>query len=196
MSNPLDSPPRSVKEFTSVKWQEWFYLLWAKRKNKRIETNGNPAKGTSAPVETYLNNTVGLKFAVGDSVYFNLALPDDWVPNTDLTFEAHFYSSNTTAARYVRGSLDWQACALGEAITAPGSSGTLDTGDILMGTTANQLGAVAFPVIPGTSLSFDDHIFLKLTRTAATGTAPASPADNPVLMHFEIEYTAYVIRAR
>lgn len=195
MSNILPPPPRHDKDLIGHSWQDWIYKVWTKKKNKRVETNGNPAKGTSAPTQVFLNNVSGLRFAVGDEIYFNFALPDDWVPNTDITLETHFYSPNTVAARYVAGELDWQACALGEAISAPGSSGVIASGDILLGTTANQLGAYAFTNIPGTSLSFDDHIFLRLARTASVGTAPASPADNPVLVHFEVEYTAYVLRA-
>ena len=79
---------------------------------------------------------------------------------------------------------------MGEVITAPGSSGTIDTGDILLSTTANQLGEVQFSTFPGSQLAFDDHLSFQLTRTASTGTAPAV-GDNPVMIHFEVEYTAY-----
>lgn len=188
---PLPPPPRMDKDLASHPWQDWFYKLWDKRKLKTIETTGNPPKGTAAPTQVFLNHTSGWKFAVGDSIYFIFVIPPDWVPNTDFVFEAHFYSPNTTAARYVRGQLEWVALAQGEIITAPGSSGIFDTGDILLPTTANQFGEVLFPPILGTSISQGEHISLHLTRIASVGTAPAA-ADNPVLIHFEIEYTAYI----
>lgn len=161
-------------------------------KTKDLETNGNPARGAAAPTQVFLNNVSGWRFAVSDEIYFNFAIPEDYKPGTDLTFELHFYSANTTAARYVRFTLDWQAIAIGEVVTAPGSSGSIDSADILLATTANQFSSKVFTVIPGASLSASDHINLRLIRTASVGTAPASPADNPVMVHFEISYTAYV----
>jgi len=161
-------------------------------KTKLIQTSGNPPKGAAAPTQVYLNNATGWQTKVGDEIYYNLVVPDDWVPGTGFTFDLHFYSPNTTAARYIRFTLNWMSIAIGETISAPGSSGSIDSTDILLSTTANTFAAFNFTTIAGSNVALGDHMFFRLIRTAAVGTAPATPADDPVVMHFEITYTGYV----
>lgn len=152
-----------------------------------IESTGNPAKDTAAPTQVFLSNVSGWKFAVGDAIYFSIVLPDWWKAAGSLTWEIHWYSPNTTAARFVQWQLDWMAIAHGETITAPGSSGTITSGDVTMSTVANTLMHTALTPISGASLSAGDHVLAKLSRIASAGTAPAA-GDNPVWVHMEIEY--------
>lgn len=188
----LQPPPRHVKPFSQI-WKDWLFFLYKDAapyiQILRLDAIGSPALGGSAPAEVFLNKTVGWKFAVGDSINMNVHVPHNWKRGTDMIFTCHFYSTNTTASRYVRGTFDWMSIGMGERITAPGSSGSFDSGDILLSTTSDVLGEFSFQVIPGSSISEDDHIFMQLTRTASIGTAPAV-GDNPVLMHFELNYTA------
>lgn len=188
----LQPPPRHVKPFSQI-WKDWLFFLYKESapyvKTLRLDAIGAPATGGSAPTPVFLNNTIGWKFAVGDSVNINVHVPNNWQPGTDMTFTCHFYSTNTTAARYVRGTFDWMTVAMGERITAPGSSGSYDSGDVLLSTTSDALSEFAFTSIPGSSIAEDDHIFMQVTRTASVGTAPAV-GDNPVLMHFELDYIA------
>ena len=152
-----------------------------------VQDSGNPGDGSVAPVSVALNNIYGQKFAVGDSVHFTFMISSNIKASSDFTTELHWYSSNTTAARYVQFQIVWRAVAIGETITAPGNSGTIVSGDILLSTTANTFIETIMPVIAGTSIAVDDHLFLEISRIASVGTAPAA-GDSPVLLHFEVEF--------
>lgn len=154
-----------------------------------IELGGNPPHGASAPTLVYLNNVAGWKFAVGDEFYFTQIVPHDWEPEGNFTPELHWYSSNTTAGRYVRYQIDWRAIATGEAVDAPGQSGTIDSGDILLPSTPTVANTLIESVstIAGSNLSAGDHLTLKISRIASAGTAPAA-GDNPVFIHMEMDF--------
>lgn len=190
-------PPRQDKDLFGFVWQEWFRGLFDITTNEKIvklvESTGNPARGTSAPTQVFLNNVSGWKFAVGDNTYYDMLVPLDWYKDGNFTLEIHWYSSNTTAARYIQWQVDWQSIAIGEVITAPGSSGVLVSGDILLSTTANILQETIMPTIAGTLITAGDHLLFKISRIASAGTAPAA-GDNPIHVHTEIEYQAHGIR--
>ena len=160
---------------------------------KILESSGNPAKGSSSPTQVYLGTTTGWQFAVGDSVYYQINVPLDWYPNGTFTLELHWYSSNTTASRYIQWQVDWDSIGLGEVITSPGSSGTITSGDVLLSTTANSLTETAMTSIAGNNIANNDHITLKVSRIASSGTAPAV-GDNPVIIHMEVAYQAYGVK--
>jgi len=159
-----------------------------------IESTGNPARGSSAPAQVFLGNTSGWKFIVGDSTYYTIIVPLDWYPNGDFIYELHWYSSNADVVtpRYIQWQIEWSAVALGEVITAPGSSGTIVSGDILLPTVANTLVETVMPTITGTNFAAGDHLIFKISRIASAGTAPAA-GDNPVHIHTEMEYQAHQI---
>ena len=115
-------------------------------------------------------------------------LPYDWDSTTDLIFKVHLYSTNTTASRFVKFQIDYNATAEGtENVNA--ATTTADTGDITLSTTAYRL-TEATKTLAAANFAPDDVLSFLIKRIASVGTAPASPADNPVVMSFEIEYVS------
>lgn len=154
-----------------------------------VESTGNPATGAISPTKTFLGTVVGYKFAVSDELYFNFLYPPGIKQGANLLIHLHCYSSNTTAARYVRFQADYTIVKNGDDVTTGSASGTLNTGDVLLPTAANTLFEPAMSVaVPVISVTDDPHFFIKISRIASVGTAPTA-GDNPVVAHMEFEYT-------
>lgn len=153
------------------------------------ESTGNPALGGSAPVKTILTNTLGWKFAVGDDMYFSFMYPPGVKQGGNMVCHVHAYSSNTTAARYIRFQMDYTVVKVNDVVSSGSASGTLTSADTLLPTAANTMIEVECGtiVIPTIATSSDPHFFFKLSRVASVGTAPAA-GDNPVMVHMEFEY--------
>jgi len=154
-----------------------------------ILAQGIIGSGGASPSIAKVGNTAGYKYLVDDEVYcIPFEIPYDWDTTTDLLFKVHFYSTNTTASRFVKFQIDYNSTAEGtENVDA--ATTTTDTGDVTLYTTAYRL-TEATKALPAANFAQDDVVSIKVKRIASVGTAPASPADNPVIMSFEIEYIA------
>ena len=155
---------------------------------KRLESAVYPALGAAAPTQVIDSNVNGFKFAVNDSILEVFVIPSDWSPGTGIDIHGHWYSTNTTASRYVQFRCSYRLLANGEQVTG-GTSGNLDTGDILLPTTTKQTFEADHGTIPAGNISVGDHLYIEMSRIAASGTAPAG-ADNPIFTHFDIEYVS------
>jgi len=165
-------------------------LVSGARVNRSIILNqGILGSGAAAPTIAKVGNTAGYKYAVNDEVYMvPFEIPYDWDSTTDLSFKIHFYSTNTTADRFIKYQIDLNATAE-DTENVNAATTTLDTGDVLLSTTAYRLTESTTTLDAG-YFAADDVISLKIKRIASAGTAPTAPADNPVVMSYELEYTA------
>jgi len=153
--------------------------------NKTIAL-GTGVTNSGGATLTKAYNTVGYKFGLNDETYINpFELPYEWDIATNAKYKIHWYSTNTTASRFVKFQINYNSTAenteLISATTTP-----LDTGDIAVPTTAYLLNESTI-TIQANTLALDDVVSILFKRIAAVGTAPAA-GDHPVITSMEIEY--------
>ena len=142
------------------------------------------ATGSTKPTMVTVGNFVGYEFSVGDDGFVDsFEIPYEWDTATNVKFKIHWYSANTTAARYCKWRLIYSSIAEGtENCDAAGV--TVDTADILVPTTAYRLNETTITMVAA-NLALDDVIGCQVFRIASTGTAVTA---EPTIVGLEIEY--------
>lgn len=165
-------------------------LYGTARVNKPLNLGvGVVGSGTNQPTVTKVGNSFGYKFLIGDDVYLTpFEIPYEWDSSTDIKFKIHLYSTNTVASRYVKFQVNFTDVAEGNGLVNKTTT-SVNTGDILLSTKAYNLTEATITIKAG-NFTTDSVISIQLSRIASVGTAPTSPADNPVIMSTEIEYVA------
>lgn len=214
----LEPPPSSVELVTSVYdvtekstvdkfsqdsiWKKWLNnlyekveLLLASRNNHVSVENANFGKGTTAPSQVIIGDYNGWEFTIGDDAVMTVELSHEVDADNDI--EVHFTYVINEAYATNNGEVQFQVDYSlvpnggGEVITAPGSSGTLVTGDINIPTVAYEAAHVITMVIPAADYSNGDLIGLTFSRIAID--AGNNPTAHPVVLGLHLEYTAKTI---
>jgi hypothetical protein len=147
--------------------------------------------GSGAPTLVHRGAFPGYRYELNKYGYMrSFEVPYEWDDTTDLEIKIHWYSPNSTAARYIRWQIDYVAIAENTDLV-PTATTTVTTADITLpsGADAYKLMETTL-VIPYTDVDYDDVIGIIVSRVASSGTAPASPADSPLIISLELEYIA------
>jgi len=155
-------------------------------------------KGATAPTLTRLDNTFGWAFGIGDDGYLSFEVPLDW-DNTDtvlngIRIRIHVYVDEDYDI--TSGEMQWQGTWSSvpedgsEAVDGATHTGTLDSGDINISTTAKGLTEVTVGTIAKESISKSPHdqIFILLSRVAVDDGVEVSA--EPVVVRAEYEWIA------
>ena len=121
-------------------------------------------------------------------MHTDFEVPTDCDTSEDLCIEIYWgideaYATNNAEVQW---KIDWRAVAVGEDVTAGGSSGTIDFGDINIPAATNILVKTE-GVIAAANISQDDLIALNVARIALDG--GNNPAAEPYIIMINLEYT-------
>ena len=143
--------------------------------------------GANRPtIDTLVGNIKIPRWAVDD--YADIEgqeLPHSWKRNSDLSWHIHYHTNGSDVDdRYVRFEIE---VAIATNFGTISAVDTIDSGDILVpGGTADRTMRVFGIGTTSPGDVFAPHIFARLKRVAATGTAPSSdPFVNMLQAHYE-----------
>jgi len=143
--------------------------------------------GSNRPtIATLVGNIEAPRFAVDD--YVNIEgqeLPHSWKRDSTIEWHIHYHTNGSDVDdRYVRFEVEVAIATNFGAISTPV---TIDSGDILVpGGTADRTMRVFGIGTTSPGDVFAPHIFARLKRVAATGTAPSGdPFVNMLQAHYE-----------
>ena len=150
------------------------------------------APGASGATQTLIGHYSGWAFTINDDMVTSFEIPFDWDSSTNLEVKIYWYINEAyiTNSGEVQWKVDWAATPSDntEAIDAPTHTGTIDYGDQDIPANAKYLTKSAAGVIAAASIAEGDLIGISISRIALD--AGANPAAEPVLVRFEVEYTA------
>jgi hypothetical protein len=145
--------------------------------------------GASGPTPALQGIFPSQEFTINDDMHTAFEVPSDCDTSVDLTIEIYWgineaYATNNAEVQW---QVIWRAIAVGESVTAGGSSGTIDFGDVNIPAAVNLL-AKTEGIIAAASISQDDLIAINLSRIALDG--GNNPAVEPYVIMVNLEYTA------
>ena len=150
------------------------------------------APGASGATQTLIGHYSGWAFTINDDMVTSFEIPFDWDSSTNLEVKIYWYINEAyiTNSGEVQWKVDWAATPSDntEAIDAPTHTGTIDYGDQDIPANAKYLTKSAAGVIAAASIAEGDLIGISISRIALDG--GVNPAAEPVLVRFEVEYTA------
>ena len=150
------------------------------------------APGASGATQTLIGYYSGWAFTINDDMVTSFEIPFDWDSSTNLEVKIYWYINEAyiTNSGEVQWKVDWAATPSDntEAIDAPTHTGTIDYGDQDIPANAKYLTKSAAGVIAAASIAEGDLIGISISRIALDG--GSNPAAEPVLVRFEVEYTA------
>jgi len=143
--------------------------------------------GASGPTGALQGIFPSYEFGIGDDMHTSFEVPTDCDTSEDITIEIYWginedYATNSGEVQWSAG---WRAVAVGEELTAGGSSGTVDFGDVNIPASANTLIKTE-GTIAAASLSQDDLVALNGARVALDG--GSNPSAEPYVVMVNIEY--------
>ncbi len=161
-------PPSRIQEF-EITWRNWLYLVFKKIYKRTYSVNlpaFNSVSPTSNPMVDGLIGIVPIVLADDTTVEtrnFSVELPENWVQGTDLIASIRFFNAATqTGVVTVKTQLLYLNIALLEVAT--GSTTLATTTTLANNVNANTLHVTADLIIPASTLSSGDSIYLRLER--------------------------------
>ena len=145
--------------------------------------------GASGPTAALQGGFESYEFTIGDDMYASFEIPYDWDSSTDITVEIYWgideaYATNNGEVQWYA---DWYAVAVGEDVTSPGNTGSIDFGDIDIPASANDLVKTE-GTIAAASLAAGDVVSLHGSRVALDD--GNNPTAEPYIIQIHVEYTA------
>ncbi len=197
--NPIGGPTTGantfgdggVTNYAAIAADGEITLFGTARVIKHIEfDNADFGKGATVPAQVILGSFNGWEYDISDDSHLNFILPHDYAAGTDIEVHVRWYCGEDRVTN--SGEVQWR-CAWAalpsdssETIDSPTHSGTNDTADIDIPTSANVLTESVLVIIPGTDLMHDDSIGLDIERVALT--AGSNPTQKPTIINVHIEY--------
>jgi len=148
--------------------------------------------GASGPTSALHGAYPSYEFTIGDDIYTVFEIPDDWDSSTAVTVSVYWAINEAYATNSgeVQWSAPWTAVAVGEDITSPTHTGTIDFGDVDIPAATNVLVKTSGTIVAA-SLAAGDLVSLHVSRVALDD--GANPTAEPYIVRIEIEYTANLL---
>lgn len=142
------------------------------------------AVGSTPPDQTEIGDYSGYSYDIGDDSVFNFVIPSGWDTQTDINVVIYWCinQARTGSNEEVQWEVDWSATPSdeSEAVDSPTHSGTIDSGDILIPSSAKYLKKSVLGSISASSLSDGDIIGFTLSRVALD--SGVGPTADPVII--------------
>ena len=151
-------------------------------------------RGSTAPTSVIVGNYQLWEYDINDDSVFLFEVPEDWIVGTDFVINLDWCIDRPygTENGEVRWQILWSAIPDDgtEAINAPGSTGTLDSGDINIPATNYFYTETVVGTISGSSITEHDEIGFTLSRIALVGGNDPGGNKDPLVGHIHVDYTA------
>lgn len=148
--------------------------------------------GGNIPAQVILGNYAGREYELGDISYFEFEVPYDCDVSENIEIEIHWYIDRANpdkdgpADEFVQWRVSYTATKEDDTEAVDAVSANLDSGDISISDTAKHLVQANIGEI---TIEQNDVVGMILTRIASSNEPGGAPAEHPVALSIEIEYT-------
>lgn len=182
-------PPYIVPEFNVI-WRNWLNLVYQKIYKRTFTIDLQATNSVSPASNPMVDGVMGIApvalagAITNESRHLAFVVPENWISGSDLTVKIRFANiSGQAGVKTVITLLAYLPIAAEEVASGTGTTLT-DTVSLATGVAANTFHVSADLTIPGSALSLNDTVFLKLTRDAATDTCTGDVGYQSIVIEY------------